>query len=142
MGMQATDAALGMAGVVPKKNLPAKDITQMPISGAFLMKSNISGKSMNTVFEELNKLSSEKKSLKNKGKELSEAKQGKYQYLSDVATEIGEISEAIRLYKNDPNYSRTEKKKKIDELIALRNDYARRVAKYVREQDKKMGIKD
>ena len=95
---------------------------------------------MNTVFEELNKLSSEKKSLKNKGKELSEAKQGKYQYLSDVATEIGEISEAIRLYKNDPNYSRTEKKKKIDELIALRNDYARRVAKYVREQDKKIVI--
>ena len=105
------------------------------------MKSNISGKSMNTVFEELNKLSSERKSLKSKNKELSSAKEGKYQYLSDVATEIGEISEAIRLYKEDPNYSRTEKKKKIDELIELRNDYARRVAKYVREQDKKMGIK-
>ena len=54
------------------------------------MKSNISGKSMNTVFEELNKLSSERKSLKSKNKELSSAKEGKYQYLSDVATEIGE----------------------------------------------------
>lgn len=142
MGMQVADTALGATGLVPKKNLPAKDITQAPLAGAFLMKSNTSGKSMNTVFEELNKLSSERKSLKSKNKELSSAKEGKYQYLSDVATEIGEMSEAIRLYKNDPNYSRTEKKKKIDELIALRNDYARRVAKYVREQDKKMGIKD
>ena len=44
--------------------------------------------------------------------------------MSDVATEIGEMSEAIRLYKNDPNYSRTEKrriKELLDENRNLRN---------------------
>jgi hypothetical protein len=119
LGGYALDTVDAIAG----KEKPAKNISQLPVIKAFAVNEYSSGKSMNFVYDEKDRLTKEKNSLR-LGK-LQFTKQKQLKYLETVISQIGDISTEIRKIQNSNNLTSTEKRDKINVLSEKRNNIAR-----------------
>jgi hypothetical protein len=124
LGSYALDAidwlVQDVAGIVPKNATPAKNTSQIPVARSFLVNENQTGKSMEFVYSERDKLTRARNSTVGAFKD-----EGKYQYLDTVADAIGKKSAEIRAIQNDTKLTAEQKRDKINVLSAERNELAR-----------------
>jgi len=115
LGTYATDAIDAMIG----KNKPAKNVSQLPVIKAFTVNETSTGKSMDFLYSEVDKLTK----AKNSNKETFD-KEKELKYLNAVKGEISELSKEIRAIQNDPKMSPEAKREKLNTLMRKRNDLA------------------
>lgn len=119
LGGYALDTVDKIAG----KEKPAKNTSQLPVVKAFTVNEFSTGKSMNFVYDEKDRLTKEKNSLKLS--KLPFTKQRQLDYLETVAKQIGDISSEIRKVQNSNNLTAIEKRDKINVLSEKRNNITR-----------------
>lgn len=121
LGGYALDFADMMAGV----NRPSKEITQMPLIKAFTVNKNSSGKSMELVYSQADRLTK----IKNSSDEALPALESyQLKLLSEAKEELGELSKEIRAIQNDPDMHPDTKRSKLTPLMEQRNNIARKAA--------------
>jgi len=142
--LSAIDYILGETGTTEKKILPTKNISQQPLIKAFLVNDTASGKSMDFLYTQKNKLTNERNSFKldnptpkATGKLMPKSEferikakstyqnQERLDYLSDVTEEIGKISKEIRQATNSKELTPKEKQDIINKLSEERNNLSR-----------------
>jgi hypothetical protein len=101
------------------KNKPAKNVSQLPVIKAFTVNETSTGKSMDFLYSEVDKLTK----AKNSNKETFD-KEKELKYLNAVKGEISELSKEIRAIQNDPKMSPEAKREKLNTLMRKRNDLA------------------
>ena len=118
--LDATDKVLG-------KNKPAKNVSQLPGIKAFTVNENSTGKAVNFVYDEFDKLSKERTSYRadNPKAKNKFSKEAQFKFLNNASDEISAISKEIRLIQNDKDMTPKEKREKINMLSQKRNDVAR-----------------
>lgn len=118
--LDTTDKLLG-------KNKPAKNMSQLPVLKGFTVNETNSGRSMEFVYNEKDKLTKEKNSLKLRNEKFD--KQDRLKYLTKATEQIGDISKEIREIQNSLKLTPTEKRDKINPLAKKRNELARQAQK-------------
>lgn len=113
LGTYATDAIDAMIG----KNKPAKNPSQFPVIKAFAVNENSSGKSMDFLYEEADRLTRSKNSNPETFEQYAELK-----YLESVKNEVSELSKEIRAIQNDIYIKPVEKRDRLNKLMRERND--------------------
>jgi len=113
--LEATDKLLG-------KKKPAKTVTQQPVLKAFTVNEMASGKSVDYIYNQVNKLTKEKNSAKLR-KEMFK-KQSQLNYLENVSEQLSDISKRIRDISNSTKYTPKEKRDMIKKLVDKRNEIA------------------
>jgi len=113
--LEATDKLLG-------KKKPAKTVTQKPVLKAFTVNEMASGKSVDYIYSQVNKLTKEKNSAKFR-KEMFK-KQSQLNYLENVSEQLSDISKRIRDISNSTKYTPKEKRDMIKKLVDKRNGIA------------------
>jgi hypothetical protein len=127
LGTYVTDVIDAMIG----KNKPAKSVTQLPILKAFTVNEYSTGKSMDFLYREVDRLTK----AKNSNKETFD-KEKELKYLNAVKSEISKLSKEIRRIQNDPKLSPEKKREKLNMLMRKRNDLAiKAVENYKRRRD-------
>jgi hypothetical protein len=140
LGTYVLDAVDTVVG----KNKPAKNPSQYPVVKAFTVNENSTGKAVNFVYDELNKLTDERGSFElnnktEKGKIPKKyEKESQYKFLYNASKQIGAISKDIREIQNDKAMTPEQKRIKINELSQKRNDVARDIQKRYKEDDFKI----
>jgi hypothetical protein len=102
---------------------PAKNVSQMPILKGFLVNENSSGKSMETLYDDKDKLTREKNSAKLK-KLPFENQQG-LKKATVTADKVSDLTKQIREITNSQTLTPKAKRDKINELTDLRNKLTR-----------------
>lgn len=132
----AIDFMLEKTGVVEEKNRPAKAPSQLPVAKAFLVNEASSGKSMDFVYSELDKLKQERGSAKLKNEKFVQLP--KLKYLEKQTKKISGLSKEIRNIKEDKSLLPKVKRDRVLDLIDKRNNIARETKKYVKKRDKEL----
>lgn len=110
----AIDAILNFAGITEDKNLPNKNISQKPVIKSFLVNENQTGKSMEFIYDERDKLQKNKNSDK-------DVQPKALKYLNSKTGKIGDITSEIRKITNDKSILSEDKRLKINKLSQERN---------------------
>lgn len=106
---------------------PAKNVSQMPLLKGFLVNENSSGKSMETLYDDKDKLTREKNSAKlNK---LPFTEQQDLKKATATAERVSAITKQIREITNSTTLTPEQKREKINELTKLRNELTRQYKK-------------
>ena len=126
LGRYATngiDVLLEGMGSIDKPEKPNKTPGQIPVLRAFLVNQSSTGKSVDQLYKERDRLTKAKGSAK-LNKEpfnmLSRLKQ-----VERATGRIGDISKQMRTIENSPNLTGEEKRRRLDDLNKLRNKIAR-----------------
>jgi uncharacterized protein YrzB (UPF0473 family) len=123
--LDAIDWLLESAGIVDKKNVPAKNISQQPLLKAFLVSEGQTGKAMDFVYTERDKLTREKGTFKKNNTTGIYPGEGKLKYLTVVSDAIGEMSKEIRTITEAADITPEQKRQQINNLKEQRNEIAR-----------------
>lgn len=124
MGGYALDIFDIILGKETKK--PAKNLSQYPLLKGFLVNENSSGKSMETLYNDKDKLTREKNSAKlNK---LPFTQQQGLKKATSTADRVADITKLIREATNSQTLSPEQKRIKINELTDIRNGLTREYA--------------
>lgn len=125
LGTYATsfvDMILEGLNVVDKPEKPSKDISQAPLTRAFLVNQNQTTKALDTIYNERERLTEELGSAKLNKTEFTEL--GRLRFLDKSTERIGKVSKNIRGIENNEDMSGDEKARRIRELTELRNRIA------------------
>ncbi len=118
----AIDLIVEGTGIVEKKNKPAKKISEQPLLKAFLVNETGTGKAMNDLYEERERLTREKGTAE--GNKTRFAQEAKLRRLNGAVDRISRINKLMRQAENDKKLSPQEKRKILDRLNNNRNDIA------------------
>jgi hypothetical protein len=121
--LDAADKALG-------KNKPAKNTNQQPVIKAFTVNEKSTGKALDFIYSEKDRLTKERGSFELTNKDAKFPDESKYKYMNKIAKEIGGISKEIREIQNDQKLTAVQKRDKINVLADERNRIAREAQAY------------
>lgn len=125
MSLDALDIVFeGLTGV-EKPDRPSKSFSQLPVAKAFFANPSSTGKSVDYVYTELDKLTRTRGSAKEGKSGFTPQEENKYQFLNDRAKQISEVSKEIRQVTNSPKLSGDDKRERLEKLNDLRNKIAR-----------------
>jgi hypothetical protein len=112
------------AGDIPfGKNKPSKNTSQLPVVKGFTVNENSTGKAVEFIYNEVDRLAKEKGSAKANNATFD--KIPAYKNVSKLADRVSEISKEIRDIQNSKTLSSDDKRDKINKLSQLRNQIAR-----------------
>lgn len=115
-----------------KPEKPQKDISQMPLARAFLVNQNSTGKAMDKVYKEKDKLTRQKNSAKLTGEPFRRG--GDLMYLDRMTDAIGDLTKAIKSIENNPTLDAATKRERIESLNERRNELARKAYNKLKEK--------
>jgi hypothetical protein len=124
----AIDAILQGTGLTNRPQAPAKRIEQKPLAKAFLVDPLQGGKSMDSFYNEIDKLSSKKQSAKINDRVFPETDAARLKVLNKISESVSDINKEIRSIEAG-ELSSKEKRDRISTLTKERNDLVRGVAK-------------
>lgn len=134
MGTYATSAIDLIAestGLVDKKQKPARSINELPLLRAFLVSDKTSGKSMDKLYREKDRLTRERGSLKidKPNPKMWFPQDDRIKELNSVTKEIGDMTKEIRAIENNKEMSPKDKRFYIDDLSDRRSALANKTMK-------------
>lgn len=130
-GTNAIDYVLDKTGAIDRPARPANDISQQPLLRAFLVNQNSSGQSMNDLYELRDQLTRERGSARLNNERFTD--EGKYKFVNDQTSKMGEITKKIREIENSRKLSSEDKLERISKLIERRNEIARKAMERIRK---------
>jgi len=120
----AIDLIAETTGIVDAKNKPARNISELPLLRAFLTSEKSGGKSMDKLYNEKDKLTRDKGSLKINSPGQSFPQGDRLSRLNTVTGKIGDITKEIRKIEGDKEINPQTKRDQINSLITKRNGLA------------------
>lgn len=111
---------------------PKKDISQKPLARAFLVNQQGSGKSMDRLYTERERLTKARGSARLKDGKFEEEEL--YQAVNTATAQIGELSKVMREIEGTKTMSGAEKKEVLDKLTRARNEVARKTMEILDRQ--------
>ncbi|MBW2002994.1 MAG: hypothetical protein JRI72_00055 [Deltaproteobacteria bacterium] len=125
-GLNAIDIILG------DMDKPSLNVSQYPLLRAFTVNETATGRSMDFVYSEMDRL----RRLKNEAK-LTKSRfleTAQYNYLNNITNKVGELSKRIRQIQESKIYSKDAKRDKINKLKAERNELVRKAEKTYKDK--------
>lgn len=140
--LQATDAALRKAGVLPDPVRPADTLSDVPFVKAFVVRHpSGSAESIQKFYTAYNRSIKRYNSFKLEGKRQNFQSQqdlsvyAPYAGLNRIYTAMGQQSAAIRNIYNNPNLSADEKRQLIDRLYLAKIQFAKQGLEVIKQMD-------
>lgn len=140
--LQATDAALRKAGVLPDPVRPADTLSDVPFVKAFVVRHpSGSAESIQKFYTAYNRSIKRYNSFKLEGKRQNFQSQqdlsvyAPYAGLNRIYTALGQQSAAIRNIYNNPNLSADEKRQLIDRLYLAKIQFAKQGLEVIKQMD-------
>lgn len=127
----AIDLIAEGTGAVEKKNKPAKKISEQPLARAFLANETGTGKSMNDLYEEKDRLTRNKGSAEGRSTKFTD--EAKLKYINGASDRISKINKLMRQIENDKTLTPQAKRDKLDKLNNNRNEIARQTMERVKK---------